>query len=271
MVSSNNLSIARACHCVGLPRSTYYRKSVDCTVRDADLIDELNKLAESDPGLGCDKYIDQLRLAGFGWNHKRIRRVYRALGLNHRVKVKRRLPKREPLPLIVPRTDNMIWSADFMADGLYHGQRIRLFNVIDDYNREALDIEVDTSLTAQRVIRVFERLEQIRGLPDILRVDNGSEFTSHDFTAWCQSKGIFIDFIEPGKPNQNAFIERFNRSLRTEVLDRYLFNSLTEVRLKTQAWLVRYNEIRPHESLGGLPPVIYAQQQENSRKDVSTK
>lgn len=271
MINQSQLSVARACDCVGLARSTYYQKPVDWAERDSELISELNKLAESDPGQGCDKYIDSLRLNGFKWNHKRIRRVYRALGLNHRVKVKRRIPKRDPLPLVVPTKPNVVWSADFMSDGLYDGRSTRLFNVIDDFNREALEIEADTSLTAKRVIRVFERLEEIRGLPDIVRVDNGPEFTSYDFTRWCESKGIFIDFIEPGKPNQNAFIERFNGSLRTEVLDQHLFESLTDLRLKTQAWLVRYNQQRPHESLGGLPPMIYAQQQENSRNEVSVK
>ena len=158
-----------------------------------------------------------------------------------------------------------------MSDALYRGPRFRTFNVIDDHHREALAIEIDTSLRAQRVLRVFERLKVERGLPDVLRVDNGPEFLSHEFKDWMKENGVLIQYIQPGKPNQNAFIERFNRSYRHEVLDLYLFRNLSEVREITADWLIQYNEQRPHDALGGLPPCEYlTKNQENSNYELST-
>jgi putative transposase len=160
---------------------------------------------------------------------------------------------------VVPQRPNQVWSADFMSDALYQGSRFRLLNVNDDFNRESVAIEVDTSLRAERLVRLFERLKVERGLPDMLRVDNGPEFLGQVFVDWCQANGVLIDYIEPGKPNQNAFIERFNRSLRNEVLNLYLFRNLGEVREIISQWRKQYNEDRPHDALGGLPPVVYAQ------------
>ncbi len=191
--------------------------------------------------------------------------------MNQPRRTKRRLPERDPIPLVVPQAPNHVWSADFMSDSLYRGSRYRLFNVIDDYNRESLTIEVDTSLRAVRLVRVFERLKETRGLPDVLRVDNGPEFLGAAFVDWCQANGVFIDYIEPGKPNQNAFIERFNRSLRNEVLDLYLFRNLAQVRQHVEQWRTQYNEQRPHDSLGGLPPSVYAaQNRKNSSLELAT-
>lgn len=142
--------------------------------------------------------------------------------------------------------------------------------MIDDHNRESVAIEVDTSLRAERLIRLFERLKVQRGLPTVLRVDNGPEFLSHEFTDWCEAHGVFIAYIEPGKPNQNAFIERFNRSLRNEVLNLYLFRSLPQVRQLVEQWRRQYNEQRPHDALGGLPPCVYvASQRESSSLEMS--
>jgi putative transposase len=207
----------------------------------------------------------------YPWNHKRIYRVYCALGLNQPRRAKHRVPTRDPVPLVVPQQPFSVWSADFMSDTLYQGSRFRLFNVIDDCNREAMAIEVDTSLRSERLVRVFERLKQERGLPDMLRVDNGPEFLGQVFVDWCQANGILIAYIEPGKPNRNAFIERFNRSLRNEVLDLYLFRNLAEVHEIVSQWRRQYNEDRPHDALGGLPPVVYAARNlENSTFDLCT-
>jgi putative transposase len=134
------------------------------------------------------------------------------------------------------------------------GQKIPTFNVIDDFNRECLAVEIDTSITGKRLIRVFERLRSERGLPDVLRTDNGPEFLSGDFVAWAESAGMMIHYIQPGEPNQNAYIERFNRTYRDEVLSLYLFSSLTEVRETTHWWMIDYNEQRPHDSLGSMTP-----------------
>jgi putative transposase len=153
---------------------------------------------------------------------------------------------------------------------LVPGPRFRTFNVLDDFNRESLAIEIDTSLTGDRLIRVFEQLKEERGLPDLLRTDNGPEFLGHEFVRWCEANGILIDYIEPGKPNQNAFIERFNRSYRTEVLDVYLFSTLDEVREITWRWRQEYNEERGHDSLDGLTPAERYQQARVSTFELSS-
>ena len=265
------MSITKSCRCVGLSRSAWYHPPVDVLARDGEVIDALNALVEEFPRGGFWKYHDTLRLRGFPWNHKRVHRIYCEMGLNQPRRTKRRLPDRDPMPLIVPKQVNQVWSADFMSDALYHGTRFRTFNVIDDHNREAIAIEIDTSLRGERLVRVFERIRDDRGLPEVLRVDNGPELLSDVFVEWMSDNGVFIDYIEPGKPNQNAYIERFNRTYRTEVLDLYLFRSLEEVREITARWIRQYNEHRPHDALGGLPPVVYINRKlENSNFKLST-
>jgi putative transposase len=193
------------------------------------------------------------------------------MGLNQRRRTRRKLREREPLPLFVPQSPNQVWSADFVSDSLYRGSKFRLLNIIDDFNRESVAIEIDTSLPAVRVVRVLERLKEMRGLPDMIQVDNGPEFLAHVFVQWCEANRIFILYIEPGKPKQNAFIERHNRTLRHEVLHLYLFQNLAQVRELVERWRKQYNEKRPHDSLGGLPPVDYATKQlENSNSELST-
>lgn len=181
--------------------------------------------------------------------------------LNIRRRAKRRLPERVKQPLDVPTAANQVWSIDFMSDSLVDGRRYRLFNVIDDFNRESLAIEVDTSLPSLRVIRVLERLIDHRGVPTTIRCDNGPEFISHKLEQWCNEKGkqISLQFIQPGKPMQNAFIERKNGSIRRELLNGYLFYSLSEVREKCEEWRLDYNTERPHKSLGYLSPIKYQQ------------
>lgn len=177
--------------------------------------------------------------------------------LNKPRRAKKRLPKRDRQPLLVPTAPNQVWSADFVSDALYCGRRFRTFNVIDDFNREGIHIEIDTSLTAMRLIRIFEQIKGEVGLPETLRVDNGPEFLGEAFTSWAEENGMTIQYIQPGKPNQNAFIERFNRTYRDEVLDLYLFRDLDEVREATHWWLIEYNEERPHDSLGDCTPAEY--------------
>jgi putative transposase len=252
---------------VGLSRAVYYEAPVDWAERDAEVIDALNQLVEASPRWGFWKYFDRLRALGRQWNHKRVYRVYCVLRLNQPRRTKRRLPARERIPLLVPERANQVWSADFMSDdALYQGPRFRTFNIIDDHNREALAIEIDTSLRADRIRRVLDRIEAERGLPDVLRVDNGPEFLSQVLADWAKEKHVLIQHIQPGKPNQNAYIERFNRTYRNEVLDLYLFRNLDEVREITSRWLVEYNEQRPHDALGGLSPVAYA----NQKAEIST-
>lgn len=151
-----------------------------------------------------------------------------------------------------------MWSIDFMSDSLVDGRKFRLLNVLDDFNREALAIEVDSSLPSLRVIRVLEQLISKRGKPANIRVDNGPEFISHKLQQWCEDNKITLQFIQPGKPMQNAYIERKNGSIRRELLNAYLFYSLNEVRLMCEQWREDYNGERPHKSLGYLSPLLYA-------------
>lgn len=262
--------MTRACRACGLSRSAWYRPAPDPLARDSEIVDALNDYLEHHPRRGFWKCYKSLRAAGHSWNHKRVYRVYCAMGLNLLRRTKRRLPARERVPLTLPEALNQVWSADFMSDALYNGVRFRTFNVIDNFNREGLAIEIDTSLTGARLIRVFERLKAERGLPDLLRVDNGPEFLGTEFTDWAETNGMLIQYIQPGKPNQNAFIERFNRTYREEVLDLYLFDALDQVREVTDQWLIRYNESWPHDALGDLSPLDYAKNAGFSTFEVST-
>ena len=202
-----------------------------------------------------------LKNQGRSWNHKRVRRVYRLLGLNLRVKPKKRLPVRDPQPLVAPAEANICWSLDFMHDSLVNGRTIRTLNIIDDFNREGLWIEVDTSIPAARVVRVLDMLALWRGYPKQLRLDNGPELISHTLADWATERDVALAFIQPGKPAQNAFIERFNRTYREAVLDAFLFHTVAEVQAITEDWLEEYNAIRPHEALGDVPPYQYALKQ----------
>lgn len=262
-VIQHGLGVVLACNALNISRCTYYYQPK--LVDDGEIIKAVSELAQKHTRYGFRKIFKRLRFMGYGWNHKRVYRIYCGLKLNLRRKGKKRLPSREPEPLSVPAQANDCWSMDFMSDSLYSGKSFRTFNVIDDYNRESLAIEVDSSLPAERIIRVLDRVAEYRGYPKRLRQDNGPEFISHKLELWAEFHGIKLDFIKPGKPTQNAFIERFNRTYRNEVLDCYLFNSLTEVREITDSWMVEYNYDRPHESLNDLPPKEYERlDQENS-------
>ena len=254
LVERHQLSVSRSCQCVGLHRSAYYRIPEHWTVRDAEVIAALSRLVEGRPSRGFWKCRKLLKRQGYPWNHKRIYRVYKHMNLHLRRAAKKRLPKRLRVPLYVPRTPDTVWSADFMSDALANGRRFRTFNVVDDFNREALHIEIDTSITSSRLVRVFERLRSQHGLPKFLRTDNGPEFLGEIFTSWAKDAGMAIQYIQPGKPNQNAYIERFNRTYRDELLNQYLFASLDDVREATYWWMLEYNEQRPHDSLGDLTP-----------------
>ena len=190
--------------------------------------------------------------------------MYTDMKLNIRRRAKRRLPDRVKQALMASTAPNQVWSIDFMSDSLVDGRKFRLLNIMDDFNRESLAIEVDTSLPSLRVIRVLEKLIDQRGAPSNIRCDNGPEFISHKLEEWCSNKKITIQFIQPGKPMQNGYIERKNGSLRRELLNAYLFNSLSEVRWLSEEWRIDYNTERPHKSLGYLSPIRYADQCEKS-------
>lgn len=206
---------------------------------------------------GQDKFYHRIRNEGIKWNHKRIERVYKLLGMNKRKRIRKRIPARVKQPLFIPTKPNETWSMDFMHDTLMNGRKFRVLNVIDDYNREILKIEAYFSINADRVIKILERVILEKGKPKAIRVDNGPEFISSTLNDWCMEKSIKLQFIQPGKPMQNGYIERFNKSFRQDVLDANLFENLTEVKIASDEFEEDYNHHRPHESLGNLSPVNY--------------
>jgi len=262
LVSTHRLSTARACHAMGLSRSTYYEPLGDWLERDRPVIEAVLQLAGEHHRWGFWKIYDRLRKDGRRWSHKRVYRVYCQLGLNHKRRTKKRVPARFREPLDTPPIPNCVWAMDFMEDRLYVGRRFRTLNVLDEGVREGLHIEIDTSITGERAVRVLEQLAAMRDLPAAIRCDNGPELTSQVFVDWCREQDIQLMYIQPGKPNQNAFIERFNRTYREEVLGCYLFEDLDQVRELTHWWLISYNERRPHDALGGLTPVEFRTQTE---------
>lgn len=256
MQREHGLSERQACRLLNLSRSVYRYQAKKAD--DHILADALLSLAQRQPRWGMGKMAAYFKRQGQPWNRKRIHRIYRHLALNLRVKPKKRLPTRTLRPLVVPAMANHNWSLDFMTDSLTTGRAFRTLNIIDDFNREALWIEVDTSLPAERVIRVLDRLCSWRGHPVQIRLDNGPEFIAHKLSQWATEHQVELAHIQPGKPAQNAYIERFNRTFREDVLDAYLFNSLDEVREIVEPWLEDYNAIRPHAALQGLSPNQYA-------------
>jgi len=257
-IAEFGLSERQACRTVQVSRCAYRYQAK--RTADEPIAAELQHLAYRQPGWGCGKMTDYLRNQGHVWNHKRIRRVYRAMALHLQRKPKKRLPARTAQTLVVPVQANQTWSLDFMSDSLSNGRTFRTLNVIDDYNREALWIEVDTSLPAERVVRVLEQLLSWRRRPARIRMDNGPELISKRLESWASEQHIDLLHIQPGKPAQNAYIERFNRTFREDVLDAYLFDDLEEVRNITERWLEVYNTIRPHEALKGISPRQFALQ-----------
>ncbi|MCD6733301.1 MAG: IS3 family transposase, partial [Burkholderiaceae bacterium] len=252
MTEEHGVSVKRACQAARLSRAAYYRPEADRGARDREVIEALNEIVSKELRWGFWKCFDRLRQMGKPWNHKRVHRVYCQMRLNQKRRTKRRLPTRERQPLMATQIINAVWALDFMHDTLYSGRTFRTLNVIDEADRGCLGIDLSTSIPAARVIRFVEQLIEIHGKPAAIRCDNGPELTSYDFTEWCKAKDIELRFIQPGKPDQNAYIERFNRTYREEVLNAYLFDSISEVREITDDWLGRYNEIRPHDALGSL-------------------
>ena len=254
IIEEENISVSRACNIVCLARSQYYYQS---TRDDSEVIAKLEELARTKANRGFDNYYARIRNDGLVWNRKRVLRVYRLMKLTKRRKYKRRLPMREKRTLAVPSEPNNTWSMDFMSDSLINGRKFRVFNVLDDFNREALINEAYYSIPAKRVTKILSDLIRERGCPARIRVDNGPEFTSHNFVTFCKYQNIELQFIQPGKPAQNGYVERFNRTFREDVLVAFLFENLTEVNEKSFEWQIEYNDNHPHQALNGRSPWKY--------------
>lgn len=250
-VARRGVSIALACRTFGVSE-TCYRYAPKLVGENEEIADLLVGLtnAKRNWGFGlCFLYLRNVQ--GRPWNHKRVYRIYRELELNLRIKPRKRLHRDKPDALAVPEAPNVSWSMDFMADRLEDGRAFRLLNVLDDFNREGLGIEVDFSLPAERVIRSLNRIIEWRGKPVSIRVDNGPEYISGKLLAWAEKLKISICHIQPGKPQQNAYVERYNRTVRHEWLDQHIIESIEEAQNHATKWLWTYNNERPNMGGGG--------------------
>lgn len=253
-VKERGISIRQCCKAFGISE-TCYRYQAKLSDDNAMVVDWLLRLTYTNRRWGFGLcYLYMRNVKGLPYNHKRVYRIYRELELNLRIKPRRRLKRDRPDPLDVPRQINVMWSIDFMHDALANGKPFRTFNVLDDYNREGLGIEVDFGLPSGRIIRALDRIIEWRGKPKVIRSDNGSEMCSSEFQTWAKHRGIQLLFIQPGKPTQNAYVERFNRTVRHEWLDEHLFDTIDHAQRTATQWLWRYNHERPNMALGGITP-----------------
>jgi putative transposase len=209
---------------------------------------------------GYRRIHDMLRQQFPGVNHKRIYRLYRQANLTVKKRRKVKRPAQERVPLQLARNINEVLSMDFVSDSLSSGRRIKCLTVVDDFSKESVDITVDYGISGQYVTRVLDQVARFRGYPAAVRTDNGPEFTSRAFLAWTHKNGIRHILIEPGKPMQNGYIESFNGKFRDECLNEQWFESLSQARECIAHWRRDYNEVRPHSSLGRIPPARFAQQ-----------
>ncbi|WP_156178101.1 IS3 family transposase [Puniceibacterium sp. IMCC21224] len=253
-VERRGVSVAVACRTFGVSE-TCYRYSPLLSDENEQIADLLVGLTDTRKTWGFGLcYLHLRNVKGHPWNHKRVYRIYCALELNLRIKPRKRLKRDKPDALAVPEAPNMTWSMDFMADRLSDGRQFRLLNVLDDFNREGLGIEVDFSLPAERVIRSLDRIIEWRGKPGTIRVDNGPEYISIKLLEWAEKQGVTLQHIQPGQPQQNAYIERYNRTVRNEWLDQHIIENIEEAQDFATQWLWTYNNDRPNMGIGGITP-----------------
>jgi putative transposase len=251
VMTSHALSQRHACGLIGITRRSLRRAPAED--RNDKLRQRLRELAEERRRWGCPMLYLMLRREGCRANHKRVERLYRQEGLSLRRRRRKRLSHLRAVRER-PVAANQTWAVDFVHDSLISGRRFRAFAVLDEWSRESLAIEVDLSLTGERVTRVLEQLRNRRGLPTVIQADNGPELRSRVLDQWAYDHGVRLQFIEPGKPIQNAYIESFNARLREECLNEHVFVSLDDARSKIEKWRIEYNRERPHSSLGNLTP-----------------
>ena len=250
-----NTGIERCCKVLKMSKSSWYYKSKK---DDRDIIKQLELLVEKYPNRGFDNYYNRLRREGYKWSRNKVLRVYREQGLVRRPKRRRRYPEELREPLSKASCHNEVWSMDFMSDCLDDQRTFRILNVIDDYNRESLINEGSIAFPSTRVIRSLERAIEEVGKPSYIRTDNGPEFISKEYKGWCKKNGIIPIYSEPGKPMQNGYIERFNRTFREDILDAYIFSSISQFNIIAEKWMTDYNDFHPHKSLGRKSPREFA-------------
>ena len=254
--TERGFGITRACGLVGISRSLYgYRSRRPACL---GLRERICELAGEKRRYGYRRIHVLLRREGWQINRKRTYRLYREAGLTVRRRKRKRIGLFERKPLPKPSAVNRSWSMDFVADTLCDGRKLRCLAIVDDYSRECLVLEIDTSITGRRVAAVLERLADLRGLPLSITVDHGPEFEGQVLDAWAYHSGVRLNFIRPGKPVENAYIESFNGRFRDECLNEHWFLTMAHARRVIEAWRIEYNTERPHSSLGDLAPEQFA-------------
>lgn len=228
---------------------------------DTQLRAAILELAAKRRRFGHERIYTMLRRAGWKDNIKRIRRIYREEGLSLRLKRRKKLSAIARVPMPAAIRPNETWSMDFVHDRLASERAFKCLTIVDEYTRESLAIEVDFGISGERVSRVLAQLIELRGKPRAIRSDNGPEFSGNWMDAWAYERGLKLDFIAPGRPTQNAFIESFNGRFREECLNENQFKSIVEAQVVIEAWRKDYNEVRPHGSLKGLTPLEFASKQ----------
>jgi putative transposase len=253
-VQNKGCSVKLACLAVGVSENCF-RYSRILTDENAEIEDWLIRLTTWKKRWGFGLCFDYLRnVKEFRWNHKRVYRIYCELELNLRIKPKIRIKREKPDALMTPVEVNQLWSMDFMSDNLIDGRSIRSFIVIDDFNREALAIDIDFSFPTERVIRSLNQIIEWRGKPSCIRCDNGPEYISSKLDRWATENQITLIFIQPGKPTQNAYVERFNRTVRQEFLELNFFEDIQHAQRLATKWMWSYNNERPNSAIGRVTP-----------------
>ena len=270
LCESFGLSVSRATSLVSLRRASFYYKP-SVTRDDSGIIARMRELIDKNKSIGLPMMHDILHREGLVKNHKRTERVYKEQGLAIKLRKSRKRAAGTRLVLPVATRPNERWSMDFMQAVLWGGRRFRMLTVIDQFTKECPMIEVDTSLTGLRVSRVLEWLSMTRGLPEFITVDNGPEFAGMALDRWAYTKNVKLDFIRPGKPTENAFIESFNGRLRQECLNQHHFLDLEEARKTIEEWRMSYNDFRPHRSLDGLTPEAFVTKWRDKNNNQNTQ
>jgi len=264
-LQTRGTSLRRACRVIGLSTATwrYQRRS---SATNVAVLARLQAHAAERARFGYRRLHILLERDGLIVNHKRVHRIYRAANLQVRRRRRKRLTRAERVPLPTPSRRLERWSMDFTVDTLADGRGFRTLNIVDDFTRECVAIEVDRSLPGLRVARVLDRLHTEIGLPQVIVVDNGPEFAGRTLDAWAYGHGVTLRFIRPGKPIENAYVESFNGKFRDECLNEHWFISLADAKVVIEAWRVDYNSVRPHSSLNGVTPDQFARMTEGVRR-----
>ena len=262
------VSERRACAVVGQPRSTQRLTPPVPADMERELREWLRTFSKDHPRWGWKRAFRHLRREGWHVNKKRVQRLWRLEGLKVPYR-KRKKPLRglgAPVGAMCPIRPNAVWALDFQFDELTTGKPLKLLNIIDEFTRECLAAHVDTSITADHLCSVLDRLVALRGAPAYLRCDHGPEFVAYALSDWCRFNNAATTFIDPGSPWQNAWVESFNSRFRDELLNLQLFDSVLEAQFIVDDWRAEYNHVRLHSSLGYVPPVEFKQAWEEQQQ-----